>query len=72
MKPRPGQGESPLTPELRDFIDRAIVPALLRQYLAEGDEIHRSEEDSLAKGNKRVSDFEEYTAAPTLRGAVRP
>ncbi len=26
---------SPLTPELKDFIDRAIVPALVNQYLAE-------------------------------------
>jgi hypothetical protein len=28
---------SPLTPELKEFIDRAIVPALVRQYLAELD-----------------------------------
>jgi hypothetical protein len=25
---------SPLTPELREFIDRAIVPVLLKRYLA--------------------------------------
>lgn len=24
---------SPLTPELRDFIDRAIVPVLVKQYI---------------------------------------
>jgi hypothetical protein len=27
--------QSVLTPELKDFIDRAIVPALVTQYLAE-------------------------------------
>jgi hypothetical protein len=27
--------ESPLTPELKAFIDAAIVPALVKQYLAE-------------------------------------
>ena len=26
---------SPLTPELKDFIDRAIVPVLVKQFLAE-------------------------------------
>jgi hypothetical protein len=28
---------SPLTPELKDFIDRAIVPALVEKYLGEMD-----------------------------------
>jgi hypothetical protein len=32
---------SPLTPELKDFIDRAIVPALVREYLAEIDLANR-------------------------------
>jgi hypothetical protein len=27
-------GESPLTPELKEFIDRAIVPILVKEYLA--------------------------------------
>jgi hypothetical protein len=31
------QENSPLTPELKDFIDRAIVPALLTKYIAEID-----------------------------------
>jgi hypothetical protein len=26
--------QSPLTPELKEFIDRAIVPALVQQYVA--------------------------------------
>jgi len=26
--------QSPLTPELKDFIDRAIVPILVKEYLA--------------------------------------
>jgi hypothetical protein len=29
------RGRQVLTPELKDFIDRAIVPALITQYLAE-------------------------------------
>jgi hypothetical protein len=29
--------QSPLTAELKEFIDRAIVPALVRQYLVETD-----------------------------------
>jgi hypothetical protein len=33
IRPRPAK-HSPLTPELKDFIDRAIVPALVKQYLA--------------------------------------
>jgi hypothetical protein len=36
MRSRPAK-PSPLTPELMDFIDRAIVPALLKKYLAEID-----------------------------------
>ena len=28
------QAESPLTPELREFIDAAIVPILVREFLA--------------------------------------
>lgn len=32
---REKQAESPLTPELKDFIDRVIVPILVKQYLAE-------------------------------------
>jgi hypothetical protein len=34
MRARPAKA-SPLTPELREFIDRAIVPALVKKYLAE-------------------------------------
>lgn len=32
---REKQAESPLTPELKDFIDRVIVPILVKQYLVE-------------------------------------
>ena len=35
MRNRQAQSASPLTPELKDFIDRAIVPILVRQYLEE-------------------------------------
>jgi hypothetical protein len=33
--PRRQDKGSPLTPELWDFIDRAIVPALVKKYLRE-------------------------------------
>ena len=74
MRPKPARGGSPLTPELKEFIDRAIVPALVNQYLAELDEqkIHSRDETNLAERHDNVSDFESRTAAPTLRGAVRP
>jgi hypothetical protein len=36
MRARPAKA-SPLTPELCEFIDRAIVPALVKKYLAEID-----------------------------------
>jgi hypothetical protein len=42
--------QSPLTPELKDFIDRAIVPALVKQYLAEIDSTKK-----LAKPSLRVA-----------------
>jgi hypothetical protein len=32
---RPAPAGSPLTPELKEFIDRVIVPILVKQYLAE-------------------------------------
>jgi hypothetical protein len=66
IKPR-SAGESPLTPELKDFIDRAIVPALVEQYLA--DVSHTAGEIKLAKRDEPVSSFGRTTAA-TLR--VRP
>ena len=38
IRPKPtARQASPLTPELKDFIDRAIAPALVNQYLAEMD-----------------------------------
>jgi hypothetical protein len=61
LRARPAK-QSPLTPELREFIDRAIVPALVKQYLAELDD-----ENELAKPNARVSQSLSSTAA-RLRG----
>jgi hypothetical protein len=42
--------QSPLTPALKDFIDRAIVPALVKQYLAKMDSAKK-----LAKPSARVA-----------------
>jgi hypothetical protein len=59
---------SPLTPELKDFIDRAIVPALVKKYLALADE-----ENELAERASHEGDSVRRTAAPGLRGReVRP
>ena len=58
--------ESPLTPELKDFIDRAIVPILVKQYLAE---IEKN--DGLAQGVSGGAHSLSSTAAPRL-GKVRP
>lgn len=55
--------ESPLTPELKEFIDRAIVPALVKQYL--------EEEDILAKRREDAAHSDSRTAAPGLE-IVRP
>jgi hypothetical protein len=41
MKAKPA---SPLTPELREFIDNAIVPALVKQYLADDGLANRRED----------------------------
>jgi hypothetical protein len=56
--------DSPLTPELKDFIDRAIVPALVRQYLAEMDA-----QNELAKVDEHVAKCDSSTATATLLGA---
>jgi hypothetical protein len=50
--------ESPLTPALKEFIDRAIVPALVKEYL---NEIELANSDSDAAHSQR------NTAAPELR-----
>jgi len=53
---------SPLTPALKDFIDRAIVPVLVKRYLALADRENELAERASDEGNS-VS----YTAAPGPR-----
>lgn len=57
---------SPLTPELKEFIDRAIVPILVKEYLAV-----TSIENGLAKKDSDAAHFLSSTAARELR-VVRP
>jgi hypothetical protein len=52
---------SPLTPALKDFIDRAIVPVLVKRYLALANRENELAEQASDEGNS-VS----YTAAPGL------
>lgn len=61
----PAREESPLTPELKDFIDRVIVPILVKEYLA----VNNLEND-LAEKDSDAAHFVSSTAAPKLR-AVR-
>lgn len=53
---------SPLTPALKDFIDRAIVPVLVKRYLALADR-----EDELAERASDEGNSVSYTAAPGPR-----
>jgi hypothetical protein len=56
---------SPLTPELKEFADRVLVPILLKEYLASvGPEIELAKEDSGASNSE--------TAARLLRQLRRP
>ncbi len=58
--------ESPLTPELKAFIDAAIVPALVKQYLAIGDR-----ENELAERDTDTAHSVSSTATPGRR-KVKP
>jgi hypothetical protein len=62
----PALKDSPLTPELKEFIDRAIVPILVKEYLAV-----TNLENGLAEKDADAAHFVSSTAARKLR-AVRP
>jgi hypothetical protein len=56
---------SPLTPEMKEFVDRVLVPILLKEYLAGIDpEIELAKEDSGASNSE--------TAVRLLRQLRRP
>lgn len=70
VQPRPGsvraRSDSPLPPKLKEFIDRAIVPALVRDYLATDAgkiDLARAESDGA---------HSDSNAVPKLIGAVKP
>jgi hypothetical protein len=56
------QFDSPLTPELKEFIDRAIVPVLVRQYLS-ASEKENIVADEAHRAAHSVTDFIRNTAA---------
>lgn len=58
--------DSPLTPQLQEFIDRVVVPILIKEYLAETDA-----ENRLAKRDFDAAHSDSTTAAQELR-TVRP
>lgn len=60
FKPRKQREESPLTPELKEFIDRVIVPILVKEYLAE-----TAGANQLAERGADMSKSVSSTAAPT-------
>jgi len=55
---REQEAESPLTPELKQFIDRVIVPILVKRFLAE-----HTAEDKLAAAPIDVAESPDKTAA---------
>jgi hypothetical protein len=63
MKPRPAPKGSPLTPELKDFIDRVIVPILVRDYLS-----GIAQERQIADRRKGVASCESMVS-PDVEGA---
>ena len=70
LQPRPARAgvreKSPLTPDLKAFIDAAIVPVLVKQYLALEDD-----ENELAKRDSDAAHSLSSTATPGKR-EVRP
>jgi len=61
--------ESPLTPELKEFIDRAIVPILVKQFLEE----QQGREKKTAKLARRGSGVaKSCSSTAALPGQVRP
>jgi hypothetical protein len=60
-----GQAETPLTPELKQFIDRVVVPSLIKLYLSE-----RNEGPKLAGRGPDVGESSRNTAV--LQGQEGP
>jgi hypothetical protein len=56
--------QSPLTPELKAFIDRVIVPILVRDYLS-----GIAEEKQISDGRQGVASCESKTVSPDAEGA---
>lgn len=59
-----GRRQSPLTPELKGFIDRVIVPILVRDYLS-----GVAQEKQIADDRKGVASCEAMTVSPNAEGA---
>ena len=57
------QEASPLTPELKGFIDRVIVPILVRDYLS-----GIAQEKQIADGREGVASCESMTVSPNAEG----
>ena len=58
--------DSPLTPELREFLDTVVVPILLKQYMSEKSEVQKS----VARKPRCVAHFPRN--AESLGKKVRP
>lgn len=55
---RRGRAKSPLTPELKGFIDRVIVPILVRDYVSSIDQ-----KKQIADGHEGVASCESMTVS---------
>jgi hypothetical protein len=62
-RPRPAPKDSALTPELKRFIDRVIVPILVRDYLSA-----IAQEKQIADGREGVASCETTTVSPDAEG----
>ena len=60
---RRARAKSPLTPELKGFIDRVIVPILVRDYLSGID--HKKQ---ITDGHEGVASFESMTVSQDAEG----
>ena len=64
MRPKPARADSPLTPELKGFIDRVIVPILVRDYLSV-----IAQEKQITGGRGGVASCESMNVSPDAESA---
>jgi hypothetical protein len=70
IRPRPAAAKpSALTPELKSFIDRVIVPILVKEFVAQVHEKSIAPERQIAEIYKGVASCESMIISPDAEGA---